>query len=71
MGVERQTAKMNWISSFGMIVAAGTLFRIKRIMKSVSKTQVKDIMERYGFTNSQVKENVIVRQKIKEEIGYW
>ena len=60
MGVERQTAKMNWISSFGMIVLAGTLFRINKLKANVSKTQVKDMLVKYGLINKPVKCKMIV-----------
>ncbi len=51
MGVERQSAKVNWITSFAMIVAAGTLFRAKRMMKHISNTQIRDLLIRFGLIN--------------------
>jgi hypothetical protein len=41
MGVERQGAKLNWITSFAMIILAGTIYRFKNINKKISKVQMR------------------------------
>lgn len=37
MGVERQGAKVNWLSSFAMIVMAGTFYRMRGVFRKISK----------------------------------
>lgn len=48
MGVERQTAKINWITSLAMIVMAGTFYRLRNVIKNISKWTVKDIRTMAG-----------------------
>jgi hypothetical protein len=71
MGVERQTAKVNWLSSLAMIVTAGTLYRVRNLTKSLSATQIKDILAKYGFMNSAGKYSAIVGQQVKGKVGEW
>ena len=49
MGVERQTAKVNWITSLAMIVMAGTFYRLRGVAKKLSVVQVRDLMVRAGM----------------------
>jgi len=39
-----------------MIVTAGTLYRIRKLTKHLSRTQIKDIMIKYGFASANKKE---------------
>jgi hypothetical protein len=48
MGVERQTAKVNWITSLAMVVMAGTFYRFRNLLRIASKWQVKDLREKAG-----------------------
>jgi hypothetical protein len=48
MGVERQAAKINWITSLAMIVAGGTLFRLRNVARQLSKLHVRELRERAG-----------------------
>lgn len=48
MGVERQTAKINWITSLTMVVMAGTFYRLRNVMKKLTQMQVKDLREMTG-----------------------
>jgi hypothetical protein len=49
MGVERQTAKVNWITSLGMIVMAGTFYRLRGVLKRLQGVQVRDLLVRSGM----------------------
>lgn len=48
MGVERQNAKINWITSLTMVVIAGTFYRLRNVMKKLTQMQVKDLREMTG-----------------------
>jgi hypothetical protein len=71
MGVERQTAKLNWLTSLGMIVMAGTLYRVRKVTKHLSSSRVKDLMIRYGFISEPVNHNIIVGRPINTQTGEW
>ena len=44
MGVQRKTAQVNWIASFGLIILAGTLYRLRKINNVIFKAQISEIM---------------------------
>jgi hypothetical protein len=71
MGVERQTAKVNWLTSIGMVVAAGTFYRARKMMKNVSAIQIKDFMIKHGFMGEPPAHKIIVSRPIKDQIGEW
>jgi hypothetical protein len=71
MGVERQTAKLNWLTSFGMIVMAGTLYRVRKVTKHMSSSRVKDLMIKYGFVAEPTNHNIIVGRPINTQAGEW
>lgn len=48
MGVERQGAKVNWLTSLAMIVMAGTFYRIRNITKSFTALKLKEILIKVG-----------------------
>lgn len=48
MGVQRKAAQVNWIASFGLIILAGTLFRLRKFNNAIFKTKMTDIMEKMG-----------------------
>lgn len=49
MGVERQGAKVNWLSSIAMIVMAGTAFRMRNMFKKIGNVKVNDVKEKIGL----------------------
>lgn len=49
MGVQRKPAQVNWLASFGLIILAGTLYRVRKVNSVLFKTQMKDIMHRLGL----------------------
>lgn len=65
MGVERQAAKINWLTSLGMIVAAGTFYRVRNMSKSLSSIQIKDFLINHGFMSQQSHHNLIVGRPLK------
>lgn len=67
--MERQTAKMNWLASMGMIVMAGTLYRMRSLTKSLNSRQIKEILEKYGLMNGAVKNKSIVGMQPKGIVG--
>lgn len=48
MGVQRKAAQVNWIASFGLIILAGTFFRLRKFNNAIFKTKMTDIMEKMG-----------------------
>lgn len=44
MGVQRKAAQVNWLASFGLIILAGTLYRLRKFNNAIFKTQMSDIM---------------------------
>jgi hypothetical protein len=71
MGVERQAAKVNWLTSLGMIVAAGTFYRVRKINKSLSSIQIKDFLVKYGFMGEPVAYQAIVTRSLSNQVGEW
>jgi hypothetical protein len=71
MGVERQTAKVNWLTSLGMIVAAGTFYQARKLSKNLSALQIKDFLIKYGFMNAPPSHKIIVPKSIKNQVGEW
>lgn len=69
MGVERQTAKVNWITSLAMIVAAGTFYRARKMTKHLSSLQIKEFMIKYGFMPNPHTHHNIVGRPLKNQIG--
>lgn len=51
MGVERQTIKINWITSLGLVVLAGSFYRFRKIIHNLTSAQVRNILIKYGFHN--------------------
>ena len=49
MGVERQAAKVNWLTSMAMIVMAGTVFRMGKWMGKINKVKISELQERAGL----------------------
>lgn len=35
MGIARKVPKINWLSSFGLILVAGTLYRVSKINRKI------------------------------------
>ena len=35
MGIARKVPKINWLSSFGLIIVAGTLYRVSKINRKI------------------------------------
>ena len=48
MGVERKNPKLNWIGSFGLIILAGSLYRLKGVNSKIMKTEISEIMKKMG-----------------------
>lgn len=48
MGIERKNPKLNWIGSFGLIILAGTLYRVSRVQKKFLQTEVASILSKLG-----------------------
>lgn len=72
MGVERQTAKINWMSSVAMVVIAGTFYRLRNSMKTISKWTVKDLRARAGQLYQRKHElQTILPHATKTDPGYW
>lgn len=72
MGVERQGAKVNWITSFALIVMAGTFYRMRNFLQNMSKYQIKDLREKAGqiyHAHQQVPS--ILPLKTKPGTGEW
>ena len=38
MGVSRKFPKINWLSSFGLIIVAGTIYRFSKLNQRLMKT---------------------------------
>ena len=49
MGVERQGARINWLSSIAMIVMAGTAYRMRNVFKKIGNITVRDMKEKAGL----------------------
>ena len=49
MGVQRKPMEVNWLASFGMIILAGTLYRVRNVNAVLFKAQMKDIMQKLGL----------------------
>lgn len=72
MGVERQAAKVNWITSMAMIVTAGTLFRLRRLTKSLTSVKAKELLVKLGMVQeTKPRFPTIVGPKISEKPGEW
>lgn len=71
MGVERQTAKVNWLTSLGMIVLAGTFYRARKLTKNLSGIQIKEILIRHGLMGGPPAHKIIVGRPIKNQVGEW
>jgi hypothetical protein len=71
MGVERQTAKVNWLTSLGMIVLAGTFYRARKLTTNLSGIQIKALLIRYGLMGEPPAHKTIVGKPLKNQIGEW
>lgn len=40
MGVQRKSAQVNWLASFGLIIVAGTFYRFRKINNVIFKAKV-------------------------------
>jgi hypothetical protein len=69
MGVERQTAKVNWLTSLAMIVTAGTFYRSRKLLKEISATQISDLLVRYGLMNETKHSMNIIGKPVKKQVG--
>ena len=43
MGIARKVPKINWLSSFGLIILAGTLYRVSKINRKIMEVQIKNL----------------------------
>lgn len=41
MGVQRKSAQINWLGSFGMIILAGTFYRARKVNQMLFKKEMK------------------------------
>ncbi len=40
MGVQRKATQVNWLISFGMIILAGTLYRVRKVNNVIFKAKM-------------------------------
>ena len=60
MGVQRKPAQVNWLASFGLIILAGTLYRVRKVNSILFKTQIKEITHKLGLRlNSPIKPSIL------------
>ena len=71
MGVERQAAKINWITSLAMIVTAGTVFRVTGLFSKFKKISVKEMKERAGLMYGAKVQKGIVPLPVSAKPGHW
>ena len=71
MGVERQAAKINWLTSLAMIVTAGTLFRFSRLFSKFKKVTVKEMKEKAGLMYGAKVQRGIVPRPVSQKPGEW
>ena len=48
MGIPRKIPKLNWLTSFGLIIVAGTFYRLSSLNRRLMRTQLNDIWESMG-----------------------
>lgn len=48
MAVERKFPSVSFLSSFFLIIVAGTAYRVSRVNKKVLQTQMSDILKKMG-----------------------
>lgn len=72
MGVERQGAKINWLTSLALVVAAGTFYRLRNLTQLLSRTQVKDLMIKLGLLHPpRLHQTAILPRPPTTSIGNW
>ena len=71
MGVERQAAKINWITSLAMIVTAGTLFRMTGLFSKFKNISVKEMKEKAGLMYGAQVQRGIVPRPVSSKPGDW
>ncbi len=57
MGVQRQGAKINWMVSLSLIVAAGNLYRLKRLMRKTLNHDLSTLLKQFSIFDFQVSNN--------------
>jgi hypothetical protein len=71
MGVQRKPIEVNWLASFGMIVLAGTLYRVRKVNGVLFKAQMKDIMQKLGLRLFNAEKPSILNDQISLKRGEW
>jgi len=72
MGVERQGAKVNWLSSIAMVVAAGTAFRMRNTFRKIGNIKVSELKERAGLLyRGPPQQPSIVPKPVNTQPGKW
>lgn len=71
MGVQRQPAQVNWLASFGLIILAGTFYRLRKVNQVLLKSQVKEIMEKIGLRLNRSLKATILHENIQYKKGEW
>lgn len=49
MGVQRKSVQVNWLASFGLIILAGTFYRVRKVNNKIFKTKMNDLMQKLGL----------------------
>ena len=71
MGVQRKPMEVNWLASFGLVILAGTLYRVRKVNGVLFKAQMKDIMHNLGLRlNSSVKPTIL-NEQFPSKRGEW
>ncbi len=71
MGVQRKPIEVNWLTSFGMIILAGTLYRVRKVNGVLFKAQMKDIMQKLGLRLFNAEKPSILNDQIPLKRGEW
>jgi hypothetical protein len=71
MGVQRKPMEVNWLGSFGMIILAGTLYRVRNVNAVLFKAQMKDIMQKLGLRVYNPQKPSILNEQIPLKRGKW
>ncbi len=71
MGVQRKPIQVNWLASFGMIILAGTLYRVRKVNTVLFRAQMKDIMQKLGLRLYNPQKPSILNSYIPFKKGKW
>ena len=70
MGVQRKPMQVNWLASFGLIILAGTLYRVRKVNSFLFKAQMKEVMAKLGLRiNNTVEPSSIINYQTQYKNG--